>query len=190
MSIARRDRRIRKLQFCKILLDNKKRRTNVQKLALKEKQYMQCTTMQLCWQQNYGKVKKYAGRYKKCYFNCTPNSQETFLQLDDEPICYSLIFQSWHIHLLPVLIKTRDHDRLYQRYSVIKNLNHVYCLGSQQSLKNLLVLNKYLTTNPFTLVMQGSYYFKKFTPWSKSSSIDDAKHFTLKFIFCWIWILA
>ena len=93
--------------------------------ALKEKQYMQCITMQLCWQQNYGKVTKYACRYKKCYFNCTPNSQETFLQLDDEPICYSLIFQSWHIHLLPVLIKTRDHDRLYQRYSVIKNLNHV-----------------------------------------------------------------
>ena len=34
----------------------------------------------------------------------------------------------------------------------------------EQSLKNLLVLNKYLTTNTVNLVLQGSYYFKKFNP--------------------------
>ena len=108
------------------------------------------------------------------FFSPSPNDLARNLILNHTLVCcyfisleiglVNIIFQSWHIHLLLVLIKTRDHDRLYQRYSIIKNLNHVYCLGSQQSLKNLLVLNKYLTTNPFTLVMQGSFYFKKFTP--------------------------
>ena len=88
-----------------------------------------------------------------------------------EPICYSLIF---------LVLSHRVSDRLYIKdvHSLKSFITHIIFITLHrelrrpgQSLKNLLVSNKYLTTNTVTLVpLQGSYYLTK-----KNLKID--RHF-------------
>ena len=87
-----------------------------------------------------------------------------------EPICYSLIFQYWLTAFRTIgCIKDVPSLKILMTHIIFITLQREL-RRPEQSLKNGLVLNKYLTTNTVTLVLQGCYYFKKFSPWSKSSS--------------------